>query len=246
MLAVEIPISTNRHGIGSSTIQVEGGDGHPLFTFPPRTAAGSTLRTDRQVALTAHTPYNASSTLLWKLAAEEPAVLTLQLYSFAADLRDAEARLQFGAPLLPHVSTFETVHAGHLAALAADGTLHTLKLDLQPQPQRLALHRQLGAAGAMQAVALAPVLARLGAPTCLLYVSDYICIGTDQGHVVCLPALCPDPAAAVELRAGGGGLSSVLGGLWGRAAPQAVQALAELQFLNGRLLCCVSEGATFR
>jgi hypothetical protein len=247
-VAIEVPIYVGDDDSRAPTLRVAGG-GPVVLPAAPRAAAGAAARPDAQGPVVAGAAHDFGRALVWRTAAAAPAVLhltELDVVSGSGAAAECEARLEFGAPLLPLVATGGVSDGGGplLAALTADGVLHVLRLAdgaaaAAPGAPRPALRARLAAPGALRAAALAPAFERLGAPTALLALGGLLCVGTASGVVLCLPAAAPDPAAAFELRAGaepGRGLAAALGGLLGRPAQPAVEALAELRAMDRPLL----------
>lgn len=188
--------------------------GEPLFSFaalPAGSASAGKVAAAQGVA-------SCARALVWQLDGRAPAELLLAEVAVNEERRGAAVRLSFGCDLLPAVSCVEVPEGGtRVAVLTADGALHTVwyggasaaragAAALPPGTSGLA--RQLAAADAVVSVPLATHFQLAGAPTTLLEVGGWTCVGTSEGNVVCLPAGSSDPAAAVVL-APSSGLSKV-------------------------------------
>lgn len=156
------------------------------------------------------------------------------------------AVLQFGAPLLPSISAIHREAGVTVAVLSADGALHTVTLDPGAVRGR-SLAQALAAPGTVASTLLGPQLARLGAPTALAHLPSHVCVGTEEGNVLCLPSDSLAPAAALELWASGA-LSKVLGAVFGGRAPQGVAHLLEVEVpgSSDRLLAAVHANGGLR
>lgn len=238
--AIEVPFYCGGVlGVKVPALRV-GADGNDeIYQFVPQTAVGSSLQPAR-------VPGNAPRALTWLIDAAEPSILSLQDFNSGGEPKESRAQLQFAAPLLPAASCVDQEdRCTQLAVLTADGVLHAIPV-LWDGPLQRQMQRQLAPPGAVRSVLLRPVLERLGVPTTLLHVCNHICVGTDQGHILCLAATNPDPATAVELKVAVSALGAVIGSLWGRAPPQPVRHLASLNFGSSQFLCSFHDQAVFR
>lgn len=176
-----------------------------------------------------------SRTLVWQLDATAPAELLLAEVAVNKERRDRAVRLAFSAPLMPSVSCVDAPQGGcqgtRLSAVTADGALHTLhyrspsssgssgngaSTGNAPDSAPFGLAHQLAAPGAIASVSLAAHFQRAGAPTAVLEVGGWTCIGTDEGNIVALPVGATDPAAAVVLAPSSGFTKVMLGRAWAR------------------------------
>lgn len=180
----------------------------PVLQFPDVTSSAGRAAV--------HAQSTATSNTLWVLDAAAPQELLLLEYGFAADWEDTAARLCFGAPLLPRIGC-GVVGGGatQFAAITADGALHviTAPAGLQQQQQqggrRPSLAAALAAEGGVRSLQLGQHFLRLGAPTTVHFVAGHVCVGTDQGGVLCVPRDNLDESSLFELKAGGSGLGKV-------------------------------------
>ncbi|GAB4820336.1 hypothetical protein N2152v2_007382 [Parachlorella kessleri] len=225
--------------------------GEPVLQLRPATSTAGKVRTPPLSSVIRDT--------LWQLDAAAPQELLLVEYGFSTDWEETSARVAFGAPLLPSIGAAVSAEGSLLAAVTADGALHLLHVPAGLQQarggsgaagRRASMAAALRQAGAVRSVQLAPAWVRAGTPTAVLMVDGHACVGTDQGTVVCLPvgsdAQPLDESDAFELKSGGGGLSKVFGGLWGKPAGQAVAQMLSLYFLGRELLLCVHEEGQLR
>lgn len=194
--ALEVPIAA-AEPLGDAATREVPALGDPAFELPglpPGTArAGRSEANQGQASL--------SRCLVWRLEGDAPQHLLLQEAALNEDRRDGAARLAFVAPLLPAVSCAQTQQGSRVAAVTADGALHTFlhTYDAAGGSGGPSLARQLLAPDALTSVPLAAQFVRAGAPTTLLEVGGYMCIGTAEGNVVCLPAGATSAAAAFQL-----------------------------------------------
>lgn len=173
--------------------------GEPLFEFVPLPEGSA--RAGRSQAPSASAA--SSRCLVWQLEGGAAAQqhLLLQEVAVNEERRGGAARLAFAAPLLPAVSCVEggagSAGTTRLAVVTADGALHTLTHAASSDAPSLA--RQLAAPEAVTSVPLAPLFQRAGAPTAVVEVAGWVCVGTADGNIVCLPSGAADAAAAVTL-----------------------------------------------
>lgn len=227
---IEVPVTDLRHA-DAPLVQVP--CGQAAFSLPqlPEGAA----RAGKSEAVQCTT--TCSRALVWQLDAAAPAELLLAEVAVNEERRDGAVRLVFSAPLLPSISCVDAPQDGmqgtRLSAVTADGTLHTLHYRSSAGtgstsggaaagaaadggPRGLA--HQLTAPDAVTSIALAPHFQRAGAPTAVLEVGGWTCVGTNEGNVVALPVGGADPAVAVVL-APTSGLTKV-GLAWSWAGPR--------------------------
>ncbi|KAL4420612.1 hypothetical protein ABPG75_010268 [Micractinium tetrahymenae] len=258
---IEVPLTHSRHA-DAPLVQVPGGEA----AFPLRQLPEGAARAGKSEAAQCTT--TCSRALVWQLDAAAPAELLLAEVAVNEERRDGSVRLAFSAPLLPSISCVDASQGGgqgtRLSAVTADGALHTLHHRSSASSSSSAgpgtaagasasapgsgtrgLAHQLATPGAITSVSLALLFQRAGAPTAVLEVGGWTCIGTEEGNIVALPAGGTDPAAAVVL-APTSGISKMLGGLFGRTGGQAVCQLAELRHMEHRLLCAIHEGGQLR
>lgn len=168
--------------------------GEPLFEFAalPEGAARAGRSTASQGS-------SSSRCLVWQLESGTPDQLLLHEVAVNEERPGGAARLAFASPLLPAVSCVEAPAAQgtRLAVVTADGMLHTFLHSSTASAGSLA--RQLAAPGAVTSVPLAAAFQRAGAPTALLEVGSWVCVGTAEGNFVCLPTGSADAGAAVVL-----------------------------------------------
>ncbi|KAL4855567.1 Nuclear pore complex protein NUP160 [Chlorella vulgaris] len=212
------------------------GDGTPRFALPvlPEGDACAGKSKVYQGSI-------ASRCLVWQLDAAKPAQLLLRDVGVSEERREGSVCLSFASSLLPCVSCTESVqHGGTLVAVVtADGMLHTIRHSTGAAASTGSLASQLRAPGAMASVSLAAHFQRAGPPTAVLEVGGFICVGTSEGNLVCLPATSTDLADAFPL-APMSSLGKMFGGFFGRAvAGQAIVQLQELTFLDSRLLAAI-------
>lgn len=194
--ALEVPLALLSDASSLPVIEVPA-LGEPLFEFAP--LAEGSARAGRSQAPSPGA--SSSRCLVWHLEGGAQQHLLLQELAVNEERRDGAARLAFAAPLLPAVSCVEggTGPAGttRLAVVTADGVLHTFVHATATAAPGLA--RQLAAPGALTSVPLAPLLQRAGAPTAVLEVAGWVCVGTADGSIVCLPSGATDASGAITL-----------------------------------------------
>ncbi|EFN52609.1 hypothetical protein CHLNCDRAFT_138668 [Chlorella variabilis] len=240
-MAVEVPLCLVEQLAPILEVGVDG-ESPACFQFKP--LAEGTARAGKSEV---HQNSSASRCLVWQLEGGAPSQLRLQEVSVCEERREGGARLRFAAPLLPAVSCTESAqHGGTLVAVvSADGALHTIRHSSSQAAGGASLLRQLQAPGAVTSVPLAPLFQRAGEPTALLEVGGVVCVGTQEGNLVCLPAGSTDAADAFVL-APTSGFGKMLGGFFGRPTGQAVRQLLELRFMDRRLLAAIHEGGQLR
>jgi hypothetical protein len=172
------------------------GDGTPRFALPVLTEGDACAGKSK-----VYQGSIASRCLVWQLDAAKPAQLLLRDVGVSEERREGSVCLFFASSLLPCVSCTESVqHGGTLVAVVtADGTLHTIRHSTGAAASTGSLASQLRAPGAMASVSLAAHFQRAGPPTAVLEVGGFICIGTSEGNLVCLPATSTDPADVFPL-----------------------------------------------
>lgn len=232
---IEVPLTHFGHA-DAPLVQVPGGEAAFTLRQLPEGAA----RAGKSEAVQCTT--TCSRVLLWQLDASAPAELLLAEVAVNEERRDAAVRLAFSTPLLPSISCVSAPQGGvqgtRLSAVTADGALHTLHYrsaaggssgssgtaaGSAPDSGARGLAHQLAAPGAIASVPLAAHFQRAGAPSAVLEVGGWTCIGTEEGNIVALPAGATDSAAAVVL-APTSGLTKVgrgaawAGGAGGRTA----------------------------
>jgi hypothetical protein len=185
-LAVEVPFQQFNYD-RIPNVWIDGGP--PAFQFDIRSAAGKS-------------PLSSASTatgdLSWLLEEQDPTRLVLHYLTLKGSMEDQSARLAFSSPVLPAVSCTSTLNGTSLMAITADGTLHTVLLPTSAQqPDPLPTRLQTGA---VSSAPLAGLFHRAGAPSCLMQIADTVCIGTQQGALLCLPAGNLVPEAATVLK----------------------------------------------
>jgi len=252
LLAVEVPLDRRIDNATVPTVRLGGGiEVAPLFTFPTATIAGSTLSPQALGPIALSCAQDDSRTLIWKIESHDPCIVTLHDFCLdGGDAKDDEACLEFPCAVLPSIGGIATADGPRMFMITADGMLHIVALPTRAASQEEeALHVCLGAPGTITTLPLTQILERLGAPTSLILLEGTICIGTDQGHIFCLPADNPRQESAVELSASSGllrGLAVVLEGFFGKDAARPVEQMTELSSLTGSLLCSVHSGSTMR
>jgi hypothetical protein len=193
--ALEVPLC--QLGSDVPTVEVPGAAAS-AFPLPPLPEGGVLAGKSRL-----ETGASTARCLVWQLDGSAPNELLLQEVAISEERRGGAARLRFAAPLLPCVSCTDSVRGGGtlVAAVGADGTLHTLRHTAAASAgdPSATLARALQAPGAVASVPLAPLFQRAGAPTALLEVGGFLCVGTAEGNVVCQPADSADPADAFTL-----------------------------------------------
>ena len=239
-LALEVPLRTPQADGTVPVVRVPdaGGSGSLPFARAAGPAAGASRAGQHS---------RGAATLVWQLDEEAPTTLRLQAFSLDGDGEQGQlAALQFSAALLGQVSCLDAAQGTQLAALTADGLLHlvTVPADLQRQP----LSRVLAARGAVRSLPLASHFQRLGTPSCVLQLPGRACVGTDQGHILCVSSNLADAGASVELKVGGGGLSlgKMLTGMFGRAGSPAIAQLETLHYRGKEFLCAIHDDSHFR
>eukprot|EP00887_Chlorella_sp_A99_P004375 scaffold15.g4375.t1 len=157
--------------------------------------------------------------------------------------------LEFEVPLLPAVHIFHWDNDVQIAALTADGALHTVRLEPVAVRQK-GLAVLLAEPGVLRATPLGAALQRAGRPSALIQLRTHTCVGTDDGNIVCVPGESLDAAKAFELRSSGGALSKVLGGLLGFSTGSGVGVLhmldARVVGQEDRVMVTIHTGFTIR
>lgn len=169
------------------------GGGSPVlyerFRVPRPAAAGSstTIRLSPDPFL-----------FLWQLLDERR--LLVQLLDLSGTMAQpiAAVVLAFDVPLMPVVTCIHNEAGLMLSALTGTGELHTFTID-PVGAKLLGLLAVLTAEGTARCAPLGPQLQRLGRPSALMQLPGFVCIGTEDGNVLCLPTEGPR-AAPVELR----------------------------------------------
>lgn len=250
--AVEFPLARRSNDADIHTINVaEAGFGESIYDFRLATVAGSTRAAQAHGPIALSCVQDDSREFIWRLESAEPCVLALHdVCLVAGGNHDNEVRLEFPIPLLPSICGVATAEGHRVFSIAADGSLVVVSLAHEPTAQEIRpLHHRLSAEGSVTTVSLAETFERVGTPTTLLLAAETLCIGTASGTILCLPAMDPNPATAMELTASSGLFSSLtgaLGGLLGKPKAQPVEQLAELHCMGRPFLCSIHAGSVVR
>ncbi|BDA47676.1 probable nuclear pore complex protein Nup160 at C-terminar half [Coccomyxa sp. Obi] len=192
------------------------------------------------------------SGLLWSIDAEEPSVLNLLGFSSDEPVRESALRLAFSSALSPHVAMDVSGPDSSVYAVSASGHVHTIALP-GPQDQGDAdfvsmLASMPSDGSAISSADLSSELPRLGAPTALAAVDGVLCMGCENGSVLCIPQAslrAGTPEGAYELK-DAGGVGRLLSSFFGRQATPAVKGLAPVRLGSRQLLAAAYADGSLR